>query len=84
MEGDQPEEDEMRPDIPGLLIYRIYNGYWYWGRPSVEELRRDLREVTRKIRPDWDITSPDRRQAWDRGEKERFYPYQRPRERRTA
>ena len=25
---------------PGLVIHSIYNGYWFWGRPSVDELRR--------------------------------------------
>ena len=20
---------------PGLVVHRIYNGYWFWGRPSV-------------------------------------------------
>ena len=28
---------------PGLRIYKIYNGYWFFGRPTVEELRHDLR-----------------------------------------
>jgi peroxiredoxin len=28
---------------PGLVIYKIYNGYWFLGRPTVEELRQDLR-----------------------------------------
>ena len=23
---------------PGLVIHSIYNGYWFWGRPSVDEL----------------------------------------------
>jgi len=40
---------------PGLLIYRIYNGYWFWGRPSVVDLWHDLRAVTSEIRPDWDL-----------------------------
>ena len=26
-------------------IYKIYNGWWYVGRPSVEELRQDLRAL---------------------------------------
>jgi hypothetical protein len=62
---------------PGLKIFRIYNGYWYWGRPSIEELRRDLREITRAIRPDWDITLPELREAWEREDRhaELFYPY---------
>ena len=39
---------------PGLVIFSIYNGYWFWGRPSFEDLRRDLREATRQIRPAMD------------------------------
>ena len=42
---------------PGLVIYKIYNGYWFFGRPTLEELRQDLRAVTKKCRPDWDITT---------------------------
>jgi peroxiredoxin len=41
--------------FPDLRIHTVYNGYWYWGRPSTEELRRDLREITRSIRPDWEV-----------------------------
>jgi len=60
---------------PGLVVFKIYNGYWFLGRPTNEELRQDLRAVTRKYRPDWDITTADQRAAWARGEKDRFYPY---------
>jgi hypothetical protein len=60
---------------PGLVIYSIYNGYWFWGRPSIEDLRRDLRAVTEKVRPDWDITTPELREAWEREDKKLFYPY---------
>lgn len=60
---------------PGLIIYKIYNGYWFFGRPSVEDLRQDLRAVTRKCRPDWDITTPELRAAWQQGRKELFHPY---------
>ncbi len=59
---------------PGLVIYKIYNGYWFWGRPSAEELRKDLREVTRKIRPDWDLAAPGLRENWE-GDKTMHYPY---------
>jgi hypothetical protein len=41
--------------FPDLTIHNVYNGYWYWGRPSMEELRRDLREITRSIRSDWEV-----------------------------
>ena len=60
---------------PGLVIYKIYMGYWFFGRPTIEELRHDLRAVLKKCRPDWDITSPELKAAWKRGEKNRFYPY---------
>jgi len=60
---------------PGLVIYKIYNGYWFFGRPTLEELRQDLRAVTRKCRPDWDITNAELRDAWAQGRKELFYPY---------
>jgi peroxiredoxin len=60
---------------PGLVVYKVYMGYWFFGRPTVEELRQDLRAVLRKCRPDWDITDPALKAAWARGEKERFYPY---------
>ena len=53
---------------PGLVIYSIYNGSWFWGRPSFEDLRRDLREVTREIRPDWDLTAPGLRANWEAGD----------------
>jgi peroxiredoxin len=60
---------------PGLVVFKIYNGYWFFGRPTVEDLRQDLRAVLKKCRPDWDITSPELKQAWNEGDKDRFYPY---------
>jgi len=60
---------------PGLVIYRVYNGYWFFGRPTVEELRLDLRAVLQRCRPDWDIGSAEQRAAWATGDKARFYPY---------
>jgi hypothetical protein len=74
-----PEHDPMIPHVivlePGLVIFKIYNGYWFFGRPTIEELRQDLRAVLRKCRPDWDITRPELKAAWERGEHDRFYPY---------
>ena len=40
---------------PGLEVHRQWNGYWYWGRPTMEEIRQAFREVTRDIRPDWEV-----------------------------
>ena len=58
---------------PGLVIHSVYNGYWYWGRPSIEELRRDLRAVSQEIRPDWDLAAPGFRQAWEAGDHSGFF-----------
>lgn len=60
---------------PGLVVYKIYMGYWFFGRPTVEDLRQDLRAVLMECRPDWDITTPELKTAWNEGRKERFYPY---------
>lgn len=42
---------------PDLVVHSAYNGYWYWGRPGLDELRADLREVTRSIRADWVVSA---------------------------
>jgi peroxiredoxin len=72
-----PENDPMIPHTlvlaPGLVIFRIYNGYWFWGRPSVVELWQDLRAVTRQIRPDWDLSTPGLREAWNAHDLSRFH-----------
>ncbi len=74
-----PVNNPMIPHVivlePGLVIYKIYNGYWFFGRPTLEDLRQDLRAVTNKCRPDWDITTPELKAAWHQGRKELFYPY---------
>src|SRR5262245_25380559 len=74
-----PAHDPMIPHTvvlePGLVVFKVYNGYWFFGRPTVEELRLDLRMVLRKCRPDWDISDPDLKIAWQRGDKSSFYPY---------
>ena len=49
---------------PGLVIHSIYNGYWFWGRPSFYDLWHDLRAATAEIRPDWDLGTPQLREAW--------------------
>jgi hypothetical protein len=67
--------DRIRSLEPGLVVFKIYNGYWFFGRPTVEDLRHDLRAVSKKCRPDWDITSPELIVAWNQGDKARFYPY---------
>ncbi len=47
----RPMTFTLRPD---LTIHAAYNGYWYWGRATMEELRRDMRQVSIDVRPDWE------------------------------
>jgi len=41
--------------FPDLTIHAAYNGYWYWGRPTLEVIRRGMREISRSIRLDWEL-----------------------------
>ena len=45
-----PLHNPMIPHVivlePALRIHKIYNGYWFFGRPTLEELRQDLRAVS--------------------------------------
>ena len=71
-----PVHDPMIPHTfvlePGLRIFSVYPGYWFWGRPTLHELHIDLRAVMQKIRVDFDLTAPGLREAWDRHERETF------------
>ena len=46
-----PDNDPMIPYTlvlkPGLVVHTIYNGYWFWGRPGVEDPPRPPRRVGR-------------------------------------
>jgi len=44
---------------PGLEIFKVYNGYWIFGRSSIENLRMDLRAIQQEVRPDWDLTKKE-------------------------
>jgi peroxiredoxin len=75
-----PHHDPMVPHTlvlkPGLVIHSVYNGYWFWGRPSFDDLWHDLRDATREIRPDWDLGAPGLREAWEAGDRSSFYGQQ--------
>jgi len=74
-----PENNPMIPHTlvlkPGLVIHTIYNGYWFWGRPSTDDLWLDLRAASREVRPDWDLSKPGLREAWEAGDKSLFHGY---------
>jgi peroxiredoxin len=50
---------------PGLVVDRVHVGYWFWGRPSPERLWEDLADLHRRIKPDFDPTTPEARAAWE-------------------
>ena len=47
-----PRVFTLSPDA--LRIHAVYDGYWYSGRATLEELRQDLRAIQRVVRPDFD------------------------------
>lgn len=49
---------------PGLVIDKVYVGYWYWGRPSPYQLWEDLQDMFRRIKPDFDPTVAEVREEW--------------------
>ncbi len=36
--------------LPDLTIHRRYDGYWYWGRPTMNDLRHDMRAISARVR----------------------------------
>lgn len=74
-----PIHNPMIPHVvvlePGLVIHRGCHGSWFFGRPTMEELRQGLRAVLKKCRPDWDIMTPEMKAGRQLGRKDLFYPY---------
>jgi peroxiredoxin len=50
---------------PGLVVEKIYVGYWFWGRPSAYQLWLDLQDVFRRTKADWDPTTAAAKAAWE-------------------
>jgi peroxiredoxin len=44
--------------LPDLTIHRVYNGWWFVGRPTLEELRQDFRAMMERARPDYVYRPP--------------------------
>jgi peroxiredoxin len=54
-------DEKHRPFLPltfvldsQLVIRRSWNGFWFWGHPTPDELRITLREITRDEQPSFD------------------------------
>lgn len=43
---------------PDLTIHTVYNGWWFVGRPTAEELRHDLRTMLQACRADYVYNGP--------------------------
>jgi len=43
---------------PDLTIHAMYDGWWFVGRPTLEELRQDLRAIMQACRDDYHYTGP--------------------------
>jgi peroxiredoxin len=44
--------------LPDRTIHSAYDGYWFLGRPTGDELLRDLRAIGQAIRADWRAPTP--------------------------
>ena len=43
---------------PDLTIHAIYDGWWFVGRPTLEELRQDMRTLMKACRQDYHYDGP--------------------------
>jgi hypothetical protein len=41
-----------------LTIHSIYDGWWFVGRPTLEELRQDMRTIMKASRDDYHYAGP--------------------------
>ena len=71
MAGALREGADPRPRWPARRRF----AYPIWAKLNDGDLRRDLREVTREIRQDWDLSAPGLRAAWDACGHASHYPY---------
>jgi peroxiredoxin len=49
---------------PGLVIEKVYVGYWFWGRPSPYQLWADLQALLPRFTRDFDPTTAEARAAF--------------------
>jgi len=66
-----PEHNPMIPHVivlePGLVIFKnLQRLLVFWPTDHRRELRQDLRAALKKCRPDWEITTPELKAAWNR------------------
>jgi hypothetical protein len=59
--GDRPAHPGV---APGLVVDKVYVGYWFWGRPSPFQLWEDLQDLLRRTKADFDPTTEQARADW--------------------
>jgi hypothetical protein len=57
---------------PDLEIFKIYVGFWFFGRPSIYDLWADLRELRMKFDYNFDPLAPGVREEWEARHPERM------------
>ncbi|MDQ6848833.1 MAG: redoxin domain-containing protein [Actinomycetota bacterium] len=46
--------------MPDLTVAAAWNGYWYWGRPTAEDIRQAFRDAIRALHADtWRVPRED-------------------------
>ena len=55
---------------PGLRVEKVYVGYWFWGRPSPEQLWGDLQALAMRVYDDFDPTTPEVKAKWESEQRE--------------
>jgi peroxiredoxin len=65
---------------PDLEIFKIYVGFWFFGRPSVYDLWNDMRELRMQHDHNFDPLAPGVREEWEANHPDRV---QKPAKRRA-
>jgi peroxiredoxin len=69
---------------PNLEIFRIYCGFWFFGRPSIYDLWADLRELRMKFDYNFDPLAPGVREQWEAKHPDRVPAAMKPPAKRRA
>jgi len=69
---------------PGLEIFKVYVGFWFFGRPSIYDLWNDMRELRMKTEYNFDPLAPGVREEWEARHPERMTARRPPARRQAA
>jgi hypothetical protein len=76
---------------PNLEIFKVYCGFWFYGRPSIYDLWADLRDLRKKFDYNFDPLAPGVREEWEARHPDRVHampaamtPHQAPKRTRAT